>query len=62
MAQVVLLGGILLALYGVAVLAGGRVAASTRMRGHSRRYGLVACAVGVVVTIVGAALLAGGAS
>lgn len=60
MAQIVLLAGIILALYGAAVLAGGQVAASTPMRGHSRRYGIGACALGVAVAVAGGVLLAAG--
>ena len=58
MPQVVLLAGVLLALYGVAVLGGGAVAASRPTREHSHTYGMVACGVGGALVVVGAVWLA----
>lgn len=50
MAPIILLAGVLLLLYGVATLAGGPVAASRRLREHSKVYAF-ACAVGGLVLV-----------
>lgn len=60
MPQIVLLAGVLLLLYGLAVLAGGRVAASRPIRSHSRAYGAATGALGGVLVLVGIGLLVGG--
>ena len=60
MAQIVLLVGVLMLLYGVAVVAGGRVAATRPLRLHSRTYGLVTGGVGGVLVVVGTGLLVAG--
>lgn len=60
MPQIVLLAGILMLLYGAAVVAGDRVAATSPMRSHSRVYGLVVGGAGSVLVIVGTALLLSG--
>lgn len=60
MEQIVLLAGLLVLLYGVAVLAGGGMAATRPLRQHSRTYGLVATAVGGVLLVVGVTLLVAG--
>lgn len=57
MPQIVLLGGLLMLLYGVAVLAGGGMAASRPLRSHSRGYGAVVAGLGGVLLIVGIILL-----
>lgn len=57
MPQIVLLVGVLLLVYGVAVLAGGRVAGSSPMRAHSRAYGLVTAAAGALLLVAGTGLL-----
>lgn len=56
MAPIVLLAGVLLVLYGVAVLAGGRVASSQPLATHSRAYGLVSGGVGGLLLLVALAL------
>lgn len=53
MARIVLLVGVLLLLYGAAVVAGGRVAGSSPMRAHSRMYGLVTGAAGAILLLAG---------
>lgn len=60
MAPIVLLVGLIMLLYGVAVVAGGRVAATRPLRAHSRTYGLVTGGVGGVLVLVGIGLLAAG--
>lgn len=55
-----LLAGILVLLYGVAVLAGGGMAGTRPLRAHSRTYGLVSAAVGAVLLVVGVGLLVSG--
>lgn len=57
MPRIVLLAGVLMLLYGVAVVAGGQVAASTPLRGHSRVYGASVGVAGAVLVVVGAVLL-----
>lgn len=58
MGPIVLLAGVLLALYGVATMFAGGVAASTRGADHSRRYAVVVTVLGVVVVLVGVAMIA----
>ncbi|HVM00748.1 MAG TPA: hypothetical protein VM324_15775 [Egibacteraceae bacterium] len=58
MARTLLLAGVLLVLYVVAVLAGDRVASTRPMVTHSRAYGLVSGAVGGVLIVVALGLFA----
>lgn len=58
MPQIVLLAGVLMLLYGVAVVAGDRMAASRPMRTHSKVYGLMVGGLGGVLVLVGIALMA----
>lgn len=53
MPRIVLLVGIVLVLYGAAVVAGDRVAGSSPMRSHSRTYGFVTIVLGAVLLLVG---------
>lgn len=57
MAPIVLLVGVLLLLYGLASLTGGQVAASRRLREHSRAYAAACLAGGVLFVAAGLALL-----
>lgn len=62
MPQIVLLAGVLMLLYGVAVVVGGRMAASRPLRTHSRLYGVVVGAVGGILVIVGISMFVSGGS
>lgn len=60
MEQMVLLAGVIVLLYGVAVLAGGSMAGSRPLRAHSRTYGLLSTAVGAALLLVGVTWLFSG--
>ena len=58
MGPIVLLGGVLVAVYGVAsMFAGGSVASASRGVPHSRTYAVVTTVVGVTAAVAGLALI-----
>lgn len=59
MGPIVLLIGVLVALYGVAAMfAGGGVASATRGAEHSRRYSLVSLVIGCALVAMGLGMIA----
>lgn len=60
MPQIVLFGGVLLLVYGVAALAGGRMASPDRGSPPSRLTGVLTGAAGVALIITGLSLLLAG--
>lgn len=57
MGPIVLLAGVLLLLYGVAVMFAGPAASATRGARHSRQYAVVVTVLGAAVVVTGAVMI-----
>ncbi len=58
MGPIVLIAGLLVALYGLASLfAGGGVASASRGVSHSRRYSMTSVVIGVIVALTGLVMI-----